>query len=273
MRGVLLTLVVLLCSVMQVAAQGAFGVAYYDVDKFYDTIPSKFYDDSAYTPSGRMHWSAERYQRKVENTARVVDSMAMPVVVLYGVESEEVVRDIVRASGEDYSYIHRTQDYNDGLDFAVLYFADKFFVESVTPWRGALCVEGEAEGRKLAIVATHKCSSLGVLFGERRLREKGVDVILVGQPNKMGFSDLGLRDYSLAAEGAGRGNLFVSSRWTMRDRAASNIENGAVADVYIKSWMLDIKGRPLPTFDKGRYLGGYSSSLPIFIYFKEIFEL
>ena len=145
MRRVLLTLFFVLCSVAQAAAQGGFGVAYYDVDKFYDTIPSKFYDDKTYTPAGRMRWNSERYRRNVENTVRVIDSMAMPVVVLYGVESEDVVRDIVQASGEDYTYIHRTQDYNNGLDFAVLYFADRFFVDRVTPWRGALCVEGEAE--------------------------------------------------------------------------------------------------------------------------------
>ena len=268
MRRVLLTLVFALCSLVQATAQNGFGVAYYDVDKFYDTIPSKFYDDRAYTPDGRMRWNTERYRRKVENTARVIDSMAMPVVVLYGVESEDVVRDIVQASGEDYTYIHRTQDYNNGLDFAVLYFADKFFVDKVTPWRGALCVEGEAEGQKLAIVAAHKCSSLGVLFEECRLGAKDCDVILMGRPNKVGFSDLGLEDYSLSAERQGRGNRFESSRWVMRDRVACRLKNGAVADVYIKNWLLDIQGRPWATFDGGRYSGGYSSSLPIFLYFK-----
>ena len=273
MCRVVLTLVFFLCSVVQATAQSGFGVAYYDVDKFYDTIPSKFYDDRAYTPSGRMRWNTERYRRKVENTVRVIDSMAMPVVVLYGVEGEDVVRDIVQASSEDYSYIHRTQDYNDGLDFAVLYFADKFFVDKVTPWRGALCVEGEAEGRKLAIVAAHKCSSLGVLFSECKLGEKGCNVILVGRPNKVGFNGLGLEDYLLSAESLGRGNRFESSRWIMRDRIAGTIQNGAVADVYIKSWMLDTQARPWATFEGNRYRGGYSSSLPIFIYFKEIFEL
>ena len=268
MRKVLFTLFFALCSVAQAAAQGGFGVAYYDVDKFYDTIPSKFYDDRAYTPTGRMHWNTERYRRKVENTARVRDSMAMPVVVLYGVESEDVVRDIVQASGEDYTYIHRTQDYNNGLDFAVLYFADKFFVDKVTSWRGALCVEGEAEGRRLAIVAAHKCSSLGVLFKECGLDDKGRDIILVGQPNKVGFCDLGLEDYSLSAECLGRGNRFVASRWVMRDRVAGRLKNEAVAEVYIKSWLIDIQGRPWPTFEGGNYRGGYSSSLPIFLYFK-----
>ena len=82
MRRVLLALALLICCVVQAVAQERFGVAYYDVDKLYDTIPSKFYDDRAYTPNGKLGWNTGRYRRKVENVARVVDSMAMPVVVL-----------------------------------------------------------------------------------------------------------------------------------------------------------------------------------------------
>ena len=271
MRRVLLALALLICCVVQAVAQERFGVAYYDVDKFYDTIPSKFYDDRAYTPEGKLGWSAERYRRKVDNVARVVDSMAMPVIVLYGVENEQVVRDVVSASNQDYAYIHRTQDFSDGLDFAVLYFADKFFVERVTPWRGALCVEGEENGRPLTIVATNRCSSLGVLFAERNLNREGNRIVLLGQPSRAGFRGLGLQDYTADAERAGRGNIFVNEGWTMRDRVAGNITGVEACNVYIKHWLLDKNAVPLPTFDKGRYRGGYSSSLPIYIYFKEIF--
>ena len=271
MRGVLLALAFFVCCAVQAVAQEHFGVAYYDVDKLYDTVPSKFYDDRAYTPDGKLGWNAERYCRKVENVARVVDSMAMPVVVLYGVENEQVVRDVVTVSKRDYAYIHRTQDYNDGLDFAVLYFADKFFVERVTPWRGALCVEGEANGHPLTIVAANRCSLLGVLFAERNLNREGNRVVLLGQPSKAGFQGFGLQDCSAEAERAGHGNIFVKGAWMMRDRVASNIAGVESCDVYIKHWLLDENTVPLPTFDKGKYRGGYSSSLPIYIYFKEIF--
>ena len=233
MRRVLLALALLIYCVVQAVAQERFGVAYYDVDKLYDTIPSKFYDDRAYTPRGKLGWNAERYRRKVENIARVVDSMAMPVVVLYGVENESIVRDVVSVSNQDYAYIHRTQDYNDGLDFAVLYFADKFFVESITPWRGALCVEGEADGRPLTIVAANRCSSLGVLFAERNLNREGNRIVLLGLPSRMGFQGLGLRDCSAEAERAGRGNIFTYGGWVMRDKVASNISGVERCDVYI----------------------------------------
>lgn len=271
MRGRLLTIIFSICYAVQAVAQGGFGVAYYDVDKFYDTIPSKFYDDRAYTPKGRLRWTAERYRHKVECVARVLDSLSMPVVVLYGVENEQVVRDVVEAATADYAYLHCTQDYNDGLDFAVLYFADRFFVERVTPWRRALCVEGEVEGRPLTIVATARSSSLGVLFEERELNRKGNNIILVGEPSHVGISGLGVEDCSLVAERAGRGNIFADGRWVMRDRVASNILARKRCDVYVRSWMLDAKGCPKPTYSRGKYHGGGSSSLPIYIYFDEIF--
>lgn len=271
MRGVVLTLVFILCYIVQATAQGSFGVAYYDVDKFYDTEPSKFYDDGDYTPRGRMGWTKERYELRVRNVAQVVDSMKMPVVVLYGVENEQVVRDIVTATSEDYAYVHRTQDYNDGLDFALLYFADIFFVERVTPWRGAMCVEGEVNGRELTVVATNRSSSLRVLFEERDLHREGNNIVVVGQPSRAGFANLGVVDCSLKAERAGRGNIYTSGHWVMRDRVASNIAGSKQCDVYIKSWLLNSNGVSQPTFDGVRFCGGYSSALPIYIYFEEIF--
>ena len=98
-----LAAVILLIVTVNASAQGlkSFGVAYYDVDKLYDTQLSVFYNDSDYSPAGRMRWSEERYSAKINNIVQIVDSMAMPVVVLYGVENEQVVRDIVSRSSED----------------------------------------------------------------------------------------------------------------------------------------------------------------------------
>ena len=79
---------------IQLSAQPRVGFAYYDVDRAYDTSPSPFYDDSAFTPSGRYQWNSERYEHKIKGIAAVVDSMSLPIIALYGVENEQVVRDI-----------------------------------------------------------------------------------------------------------------------------------------------------------------------------------
>ncbi|MBR5281343.1 MAG: hypothetical protein IKU22_01030 [Alistipes sp.] len=267
-------LVILLWVVMGVqslsAQQSSFGVAYYDVDKLYDTIPSKFYDDGDYTPRGRLCWDGVRYRRKVEQVAAVIDSMAMPVVALFGVENEQVVRDIVASCGEDYAYIHRTSNRYDGLDFAFLYFADCFYPERITEWSGALCVEGETQGRDLTIIATFRSTSLGVLLEERKLLEDS-NIIIIGDTGKLKFEKLGLRDAMRSVEKAGRGNVIVRNMWQLRDRVVTNLDAPSHSDVYIKRWLLDSSGVPKPTYNGAKYCGGGSSCLPIFIYFDKLF--
>ena len=267
-------LVILLLVVMGAeslsAQQSSFGVAYYNVDKLYDTIPSKFYDDSDYTSSGRLCWDDVRYRRKVGQVAAVIDSMAMPVVALYGVENEQVVKDIVASCGEDYAYIHRTSSRYDGLDFAILYFADCFFPERVTEWSGALCVEGEVAGEDFAIIATSRSTSLGVLLQERNLLEDS-NIIIIGDAGKLKFEKLGLNDAMRGVEKAGRGNAIVRNMWQLRDRVMTNLTTPNHSDVYIKRWLLDSSGVPKPTYDGAKYCGGGSSYLPIFIYFDKLF--
>ena len=268
MRGLLLSLCLLFCVVANSQTINSFGVAYFNVDKLYDTIPSRFYDDRAYTPAGRMGWNSDRYQRKVVQVAAVVDSMALPVVALYGVENEQVVRDIVEACSEDYSYIHRTSNSYDGLDFALLYFADCFYVDQVTEQRGALCVEGEANEQPLAIIAAHRSTSLGVLMEERKLPGDS-NIIILGDAGKLNFKKYGLRDASEYISRAGRGNRIHQGVWYLQDRVLTNIVTPAMCDVYIKSWLLDRNGVPQPTFEGAKYCAGGSSFLPIYIYFKK----
>ena len=105
--------------------------------------PALFYDDADYTPEGRLHWTAERYERKIRNTAAVIDSMALPLVALWGVENEQVVRDIAAACRGEYSYLHRTLNSLDGMDFALLYYGDLFYPTYDEPGRRYLYVEGE----------------------------------------------------------------------------------------------------------------------------------
>lgn len=253
------------------AQQRGFSAAFYDVDRFYDTIPSPFYDDGDYTPHGRMRWDSGRYRRKAASAARVIDSLATDVVALYGVENEQVVRDIAAACRSDYAYVHATNDADDGLDFALLYFGDRFIPQQTMPWRDALCIRGSAAGIPLTIVVTHRCRSLGVLVERLRSRYGDNNIIIMGTPNKLNFPEYGLCDATAAAERAGRGNSFAGGRWRMRDRIATNMSGITLCDVYAARWMLTRTGRPAPTYDRSKYTGGYGNYLPLFIYFDETF--
>lgn len=122
----LITSVLLCAGCCAALGQRPVGIAFYDVDRIYDTLPALFYDDADYTPEGRLRWTSERYTRKIRNTAAVIDSMALPLVALWGVENEQVVRDIAAACEGEYSYLHRTLNSLDGMDFALLYYGDLF---------------------------------------------------------------------------------------------------------------------------------------------------
>ena len=289
----------LLCTLTLTAAWAQpasidFGVAYYDVGQLYDTFQSQDYNDKHFTEQATMRWDTQRYQRKIEHTVRVIDSMALPVMILYGVENKRVVRDLVALSKRDYAYIHRDQNINNGLEFAVLYEADKFTPETITTWDRALCVEGRVKGSArgsnksdksynegneemgvkelpIAVIASVGCTSIGVLMKERGLDAKSDNIILIGQPGKTNYERLGLRDATLAAEQVGRGNAVKSGRWVMLHRAATSIAARATCEAYAKNWLLDDSRKPLDTFSRKRYRGGYSASLPIYIYFEDLF--
>ena len=52
------------------------------------------------------------------------------------------VRDLAAACRGDYSYLHRTLNTLDGLDFALLYYGDLFYPHYAEPGRHYLYIEG-----------------------------------------------------------------------------------------------------------------------------------
>lgn len=255
------------------AQQGDYiGMAYYDVDHLYDTLPSQFYNDKHYTPSGRYKWDSNRYRQKIENIAQVIDSMQMPIVALYGVENESVVKDLTATVKGEYAYIHRTQDFSDGLDFALLYYGDIFFPEQVTTHYNAICIEGYIGQSPVAIVINNNSTSLGVLLNDRDLISTDKAVIILGRQSEQSTSRWGFIDASAAAEKMGRGTCVYYDKWQMRHRIATNIRSTTHFDVFIREWLLDREGRPVGTYERSKYYGGYSTLLPIYIYFDKMLD-
>lgn len=147
-----------------VAAQGpAAGnakIAFYNVENLYDTIPSLFYDDSDYTPQGRLGWDTGRYRTKLRNIASVIDELRADVVGLSEVENEGVVRDLTATLSDDYNYIHYTGGDRRGMDLALLYRGDRFVplssrLVSVGAAREVLYVRGELLGLEVGVVVCH----------------------------------------------------------------------------------------------------------------------
>lgn len=247
------------------------GIAYYDVDRIYDTLPALFYDDADYTPEGRRAWNTERYRRKIRNTAAVIDSMALEIVALWGVENEAVVRDLVTACRGDYSYIHRTLNTLDGMDFALLYYGDRFFPHYVEPGRRYLYVEGTLRNDTLGLVLCADTRMAAWVAGDLREERPAARLVVLGRSSSMTDPErYGLHDATARAEHAGRGTAYTRKGWVMRDRLLVDTALTTVAaDVYARRFMIDPRsGKPFATYNGRAYCGGFSFSLPVYVYIR-----
>lgn len=117
------------------------SIAYWDIENLYDTIPSLFYDDSDYTPFGRLGWNHERYERKVRQVAQCLDTLSCSLTIVYGVETEHVTHDIALRCKKDFTPRHHTLNSLTGKDFSLFYFGDKFIPLHLQQVRSGLMVE------------------------------------------------------------------------------------------------------------------------------------
>lgn len=150
----------LAASGLSAAGQQKVSVGFYNTENLFDTIPSPFYDDKDFTPSGRNQWNGERYDRKLRNLARVVDDAGFDLLGLAEVENEVVVRDLITVLADGYNYIHRTTSDSRGIDVAVIYKGDKFFPENICQIssgssREFLHVRGSLAGDTVNIIVCH----------------------------------------------------------------------------------------------------------------------
>lgn len=260
-----LPLLILLALSPFVELFGQAGFVYYDVDRLYDTIPSPFYNDDRYTPEGRYRWNATRYRAKVEGVAALVDSLAQPLVALYGIENESVARDLSAATKGDYTFLHRTLNAFDGMEFALLYHADRFQPLGTRTARNTLIVDGLLDRDTVTLLLTADGRFLNDLVTEARQRHPQRPCIVAGRLGNYEAADYGLRDPFAAAASRGHGTRQQNGRWQMRDRIWVDPRLHAdEGQVYIREFLLDAsRATPLPTYSGNRYRGGRSRHLPI----------
>lgn len=261
-----LSIIASLFSLTPLSAQRHTSFGYYDVDKLYDTEPSTFYDDKAYTPKGRYYWDEERYRRKVENIVAVIDTMHLAAVALYGVENESVVRDIVSTSKLEYGYLHRTLSTDDGLDFALLYAGDRLFIEEVESGFDYLGIKCEFDHKPTLILLVRNSDAANTILRETSHHESNRRIIVAGRTSRVNSYDFCLRDACQKAERLGRGNSVYKAKWQMSDRILTDSTQSTDAEVFIRDYLIDFSGAPRGTFSYRRYVGGYSSKLPIYIF-------
>jgi len=158
-----------------------FKVAFYNVENLFDTINQDGSRDGEFTPQSELKWNTEKYNKKIENTAKVlwsIDSLNPPAIIgLCEVENRLVLEDLVKnhyLRDAGYAIVHHESPDERGIDVAVLYrsgffkiISDKKFVVNSPDnkrdhTRDLLYVKGvTANSDTLHLLVDHWASRLG----------------------------------------------------------------------------------------------------------------
>lgn len=184
MKKIILALsVILLLQPFAEAQRGekTFTALFYNVENLFDLEDDPETRDEEFTPEGSKKWDQERYEKKLEDVARVILSLPekeLPAVMGFAeVENEKVLRDLAQQRGlrkGDYKAILVDGVDPRGIDVGLLYREDLFKYEShsVLPvedlsgkgylLRGILHVQGKGpDGKPLHLYINHWKSRWG----------------------------------------------------------------------------------------------------------------
>ncbi len=185
-----------------------FIVMFYNTENLFDTINDPQTQDDEFTAAGKLHWTPERYEKKIRDIARVIRDVApkrLPDIIgLAEVENRQVLEDLIekgKLRKGDYGIIHKDSPDLRGIDVALLYKKKTFhtiehhsipiqFPRDTTKVRDILYVKGKTDdGEIFHIFVNHWKSRHG---GEKATEQKRVysavvlrrtiDSILVFEP-------------------------------------------------------------------------------------------
>ncbi len=113
-------------------------VAFYNVENLFDTIddPDKF--DDEFTPEGKREWTEKRYENKIYKISGTIKDLALKngvppfLMGLTEIENEKVLKDL-QFHLPAYQYIHYESKDERGIDVALMYDPEKFFVTHSEP--------------------------------------------------------------------------------------------------------------------------------------------
>ncbi|WP_291529790.1 endonuclease/exonuclease/phosphatase family protein [Bacteroides sp. UBA939] len=153
-----------------------YSVAFYNLENLFDTIHDANKDDYEFLPEGRYKWTAEKYEAKLKNMAKVLNEISRDrisegaaVIGVVEVENSQVLADLViQPAISNYKFIHYEGPDKRGIDCALLYDPEQFTVthsklipsvpfegDTVHLTRGFLVVDGLLAGERVCFIVNH----------------------------------------------------------------------------------------------------------------------
>lgn len=180
------TILSLLISIGTTFAQKleVYATAFYNVENLWDTQDDPSNEgDNDYLPDGKYHWTADKYQKKLNNIAVVLSQISReycpngPALIgLAEVENRKVLEDLIQTEplrSIGYQIIHFESPDHRGIDVAALYNPRIFKFESARTYayhnpkepdlhtRDQLLVNGKLGGEDFHFIVGHWPSRYG----------------------------------------------------------------------------------------------------------------
>ena len=208
---VIFAALVLMASGVHAQSKGSqnYVVGFYNLENLFDTYNDPAKNDEEFLPEGKNQWTEAKYQKKLQNMAKVIRAMKEENGVwhtLLGVseiENRLVLEDLVmepQIAEANYQIIHYDGPDRRGVDVALLYNPKVFtfldsesipftFEGSSIDWiqskeerdyfrtRDILMVHGTIDGEHFAIYVAHLPSRSGGKKGGNQLRDRGGEIM------------------------------------------------------------------------------------------------
>ena len=114
--------------------KNTYRIGFYNVENLFDTLDHPIKPDEEFTPGSEKKWNTERYFKKLNDLAKVVDGMEYPAILgVCEVENELVLNDLTQKTSlnkYNYGVVHRESPDYRGIDNALIYQKKLFNVLS-----------------------------------------------------------------------------------------------------------------------------------------------
>ena len=110
-----------------------FRVSFYNLENLFDTVDGPN-DDAEFLPNSANAWNGDRYNSKLRNMSKVIDSIAPSILGLVELENAFVLEDL-RANSSvmkgKFEIAHRESPDLRGIDVALMYNAELFRISGI----------------------------------------------------------------------------------------------------------------------------------------------
>jgi predicted extracellular nuclease len=168
------------CTSQKKMLRQEYTVVSYNTENLFDTVDDPKIPDEEFLPESEKKWTNERYQKKLDDLAKViseVNSLDYPEIVgLVEIENQVVLEDLIHTAAlkdHNYAIIHEESPDFRGIDVALIYRKDAFteIMHEVLPvvfpddpkfkTRDILHIVGKVRNKTVHVFVNHWPSRIG----------------------------------------------------------------------------------------------------------------